>query len=58
MADFDSYDKSISSTFRNEDVYALDCMYCCSAVCERGMKSFLIADEEIELYSTDKVDRR
>ncbi|KAL4227143.1 Protein fam72a [Mactra antiquata] len=58
MAGSDSQDKDILSAFRNEEVYSLDCLYCYSAVCDRGMKSFLIADEQVELYSTDKVDRR
>lgn len=58
MAEFDSSDKIPSNpSFRNEDVYTLDCQFCLSVVCNRGMKSFLIADEKIELYSTDQVDR-
>lgn len=58
MADFDSSDKiPVNPSFRNEDVYKLDCNFCMNEVCYRGMKSFLIADEKIELYSTDQVDR-
>lgn len=48
----------VNPSFHNEEVYALDCVYCMNIVCDRGMKSFLIADEKIELYSTDQVDRR
>ncbi|XP_060578640.1 protein FAM72A-like [Ruditapes philippinarum] len=57
MAEFDSSEKCINPSFRNEEVYTLDCLYCMNNVCDRGMKSFLIADEQIELYSTDEVDK-
>ena len=58
MAHFDSTEKiQVNPSCRNEDVYTLDCIYCFQKVCDRGMKSFLIADEKMELYSTDQVDR-
>lgn len=58
MAHFDGTEKiQVNPSCRNEDVYTLDCTYCSQKVCDRGMKSFLIADEKMELYSTDRVDR-
>lgn len=58
MANFDSDDKqSTNSAFGNEEVYFLDCVYCTNRVCERGLKSFLIADEKVELYSTDCINK-
>lgn len=59
MAEFNSSSDKISAnpSIHNEEVYALDCTFCSNSVCERGMKCFLIADEKIELYSTDQVDR-
>jgi len=59
MAEFDNADKhSQNSAFSFEAVYVLECMYCTNRICERGLKSFLIADEKVELFSTDRVNRR
>lgn len=59
MANFDISDKiCVNPSICNEEVYTLECLCCLSGVCDRGMKSFLIADEKMELYSTDQVDRR
>ena len=49
-------------SFRSKAVCALNCQYCTSAICERGMKAILLADtkvtsiDQIELYSTDLVN--
>ena len=34
-------------------VYKLLCRYCHNMVCARGMRAILLADTNIELYSTD-----
>ena len=57
MANFVSDDKTSQyAAFGSEEVYSLDCVYCTSRVCDRGLKSFLIADEKVELYSTDSIN--
>lgn len=38
---------------RNKVVYALNCRYCQSHVCNRSMRAILLADTKVELYSTD-----
>ncbi|XP_071083103.1 protein FAM72A-like [Haliotis cracherodii] len=40
-------------TFREKNVYSLDCIFCGSNVCRRGMKAVLLADTRTEMYSTD-----
>lgn len=45
------------SAFGNEEVHFLDCVFCSNRVCERGLRSFLIADEKVELYSTDNINK-
>ncbi|KAH3881137.1 protein FAM72A-like [Dreissena polymorpha] len=57
MESFDACKNSVNPAVLNEDVYLLDCVFCDSRLCERGLKSFLIADEKVELFSTDQVDR-
>jgi hypothetical protein len=39
--------------FRSKAVCVLDCKHCDSEVCRRGMKAILLADMNIELFSTD-----
>ena len=59
MAGIDSGDKiEVNPSIRNEDVFYLDCRFCLSPVCERAMKSFLVADIKTELYSTDRIEPR
>ncbi|CAG8486851.1 2462_t:CDS:2 [Dentiscutata heterogama] len=38
---------------RSKAVCKLNCTYCNSRVCVRGMKAMLLADTRVELYSTD-----
>ncbi|RIB25510.1 FAM72 protein [Gigaspora rosea] len=38
---------------RSKAVCKLNCTYCDSRVCVRGMKAMLLADTRVELYSTD-----
>ena len=47
----------IHPAFLKEEVYTVECTYCSSSLCKRGMKSFLVADDQIELYSTDEADK-
>ncbi|KAH6577084.1 hypothetical protein BASA50_000047 [Batrachochytrium salamandrivorans] len=39
--------------FRSKIVYVLSCGHCSGQVCQRGMKAILLADTNIELFSTD-----
>ncbi|XP_048860279.1 protein FAM72A [Brienomyrus brachyistius] len=39
--------------FKNKCVTQLNCIYCDSLLCTRGMKAVLLADTEVELFSTD-----
>jgi hypothetical protein len=39
--------------FRSKVVCVLDCKHCQSEVCRRGMKAILLADMNVELFSTD-----
>ena len=39
--------------FRSKTVSILDCKHCELEVCRRGMKAILLADMNVELYSTD-----
>ncbi|WAR26153.1 FA72B-like protein [Mya arenaria] len=50
-------ESTINPAVLQEEVYLLDCHYCGTKICDRGLKSFLIADEKVELFSTDTVDR-
>ena len=56
--EFVDKESSINPAVVNEEVHVLDCVYCGTKICDRGLRSFLIADEKVELYSTDKVDRK
>ncbi|XP_007897613.1 protein FAM72A [Callorhinchus milii] len=42
-----------TSTFKNKLVMMLCCKFCESSLCARGMRAVLLADTDIELYSTD-----
>ncbi|KAM9534676.1 protein FAM72A-like isoform 2-T2 [Salvelinus alpinus] len=42
-----------TSNFKNKCVTQVNCIYCESLLCTRGMKAVLLADTEIELFSTD-----
>ncbi|TRY86960.1 hypothetical protein DNTS_011978 [Danionella cerebrum] len=42
-----------TSNFKNKCVTQINCIYCDSLLCTRGMKAVLLADTEIELFSTD-----
>ncbi|XP_071494724.1 protein FAM72A-like [Diadema setosum] len=41
------------SSFKKKPVVYLFCRYCNSCICKRGMKAVLLADTNVELYSTD-----
>ncbi|TPX30554.1 hypothetical protein SmJEL517_g05893 [Synchytrium microbalum] len=50
----ESFDPAnIRPQFRSKVVCELKCRYCTSTVCKRGMKAILLADMNVELYSTD-----
>ncbi|XP_043572255.1 protein FAM72A [Chiloscyllium plagiosum] len=40
-------------TFKNKLVNLLCCKFCDNMLCARGMKAVLLADTDVELYSTD-----
>ncbi|MBN3273965.1 FA72A protein, partial [Polyodon spathula] len=42
-----------ASTFKSKCVSLIHCAFCESVLCTRGMKAALLADTEVELYSTD-----
>ncbi|KAJ3186235.1 Protein fam72b [Gaertneriomyces sp. JEL0708] len=42
-----------SDGFGKKIVYRLDCTHCLSVLCWRGMKAILLADMNVELFSTD-----
>ncbi|XP_030828403.1 protein FAM72A-like [Strongylocentrotus purpuratus] len=41
------------SSFKKKPVVQLVCRFCDSCICKRGMKAVLLADTNMELYSTD-----
>ncbi|KAJ8327423.1 hypothetical protein QVD99_008037 [Batrachochytrium dendrobatidis] len=45
--------QSMRPHFRSKVVCILNCLHCSSQVCKRGMKAILLADTNIELFSTD-----
>ncbi|KAF5899470.1 protein FAM72A-like, partial [Clarias magur] len=47
-----------TSNFKNKCVAQVNCIYCDSLLCTRGMKAVLLADTEIELFSTDMPPNR
>lgn len=51
------FSKSTMSTsnanFKNKCVTQVNCIFCDSLLCTRGMKAVLLADTEVELFSTD-----
>jgi hypothetical protein len=44
---------SVHPQFRSKVVCRLNCKYCSKTVCRRGMKAILLADANVELFSTD-----
>jgi hypothetical protein len=42
-------------TFRKKSVCILDCKFCKTDICQRGMKAILLADTRVELFSTDYI---
>lgn len=42
-----------NANFKNKCVTQVNCVYCDSLLCTRGMKAVLLADTEVELFSTD-----
>lgn len=44
---------NLHPSFQSKSVYVLQCQLCESTVCVRGMKAMLLADRNMELYSTD-----
>ncbi|KAG7238310.1 hypothetical protein INR49_031021, partial [Caranx melampygus] len=43
----------IQRQFQNKCVTQVNCIFCDSLLCTRGMKAVLLADTEVELFSTD-----
>ena len=46
-------DCALHPSFKWKPVYNLECVFCQSTLCVRGMKAILLADTRVELYSTD-----
>ena len=44
-------------SFRSKAVCLLECGFCSSEICRRGMRAILLADTSVELYSTDDVTK-
>ncbi|KAF3856099.1 hypothetical protein F7725_016822 [Dissostichus mawsoni] len=42
-----------NANFKNKCVSQVNCIFCESLLCTRGMKAVLLADTEVELFSTD-----
>lgn len=42
-----------NANFKNKCVTQVNCIFCESLLCTRGMKAVLLADTEVELFSTD-----
>lgn len=42
-----------NANFKNKCVTQVNCIFCDSLLCKRGMKAVLLADTEVELFSTD-----
>ncbi|XP_037106904.1 protein FAM72A [Syngnathus acus] len=42
-----------NANFKNKCVAQVNCIFCDSVLCTRGMKSVLLADSEVQLFSTD-----
>ncbi|KAJ1923922.1 hypothetical protein IWQ60_004806 [Tieghemiomyces parasiticus] len=49
----DLFQNSARQQFRGKAVCQLNCTLCNVLVCKRGMRALLLADNRIELYSTD-----
>lgn len=45
---------SLHPSFMSKEVCMLNCKFCETTICQRGMKAILLADTRIELFSTDK----
>ena len=50
--------KGLHTTFQGKYVVQLDCRFCGSCLCDRGMKAILLADTNVELFSTDSPPHR
>ena len=46
--------KPLHPSFRKKCVMKLNCRFCGNCVCMRGMKAILLADNSVELFSTDE----
>ncbi|XP_078803838.1 protein FAM72A isoform X2 [Oryzias latipes] len=42
-----------NASFKNKCVAQVNCIFCENLLCTRGMKAVLLADTEVELFSTD-----
>jgi hypothetical protein len=45
--------KEAHSSFLKNSVMELECRYCSNSLSVRGMKAILLADVNVQLYSTD-----
>ena len=44
---------NLHPSFQSKSVYELTCNICEALICARGMKAILLADRNVQLYSTD-----
>lgn len=44
---------NLHPSFQSKSVYELKCNICDALVCARGMRAILLADRNVQLYSTD-----
>ncbi|XP_015774614.1 PREDICTED: protein FAM72A-like [Acropora digitifera] len=45
--------RGVHPAFHTKSVVKLECKYCEKDICARGMRALLLADTNVELYSTD-----
>ncbi|KAK2547988.1 Protein FAM72A [Acropora cervicornis] len=45
--------RGVHPAFHTKSVVKLECKYCEKNICARGMRALLLADTNVELYSTD-----
>lgn len=50
---FGKMSRGVHPAFHTKSVVKLECKYCEKDICARGMRALLLADTNVELYSTD-----
>ena len=53
MSYSDATNCNLHPSFQSKSVYELRCNICEALVCARGMRAILLADRNVQLYSTD-----